>query len=119
MYIYICIHKALGIPPALWPLAYIAQSRDCVNLVGAKGGLSEVCWCENWFVQEMICVKAGLFLLVGAKRGLRKSWLVKKLVCVEACACKALEIKQRGAQLVDAGGRCYGNGQEIYVKKNV
>ena len=49
-----------------------------------------------WFVSKLGCVKAGLlegvksglYKLVGAKLGLRKSWLFEKLVCGKTSVCK-------------------------------
>ena len=42
--------------------------------------------------------------MLGVKTRLCKSWLVKKLVYVEAGLCKTLEIEQKEVKLVDASG---------------
>ena len=34
-------------------------------------------------MREPICVRTGLYKMVGAKRGLCKKWLVEKIVCIE------------------------------------
>jgi len=60
--------------------------RNFEKVICLKVGL---CKFKSWFVQKLICVKAGLKKLVAAKGGFCKSWLVEKLVGVEAGECKS------------------------------